>query len=96
MDAFGFAVGIARIDPRYFWLDMDFREYASIVPAYREPWEQTRTIVQALTGERIKMPWDDEIAAKEKAELDKEEKETAALKEKRLAAAVKLAGLITK
>jgi len=91
MDYFGFAVGIARIDPNYFWFDMDFRELESIVPAYREPWEQTRIIVQALTGERMKFSWDDEIAASNKANLEKEAAEVSALKYKRLAAADKLA-----
>jgi len=91
MDSFGFAVGFASVDPLYFWFDMDFHELQSLVPVYREPWEQTRTIVQALTGERIKMPWDDEIAARDKARLEKEAAATAALKGKRLAAAAKLA-----
>lgn len=72
MDAFAFAVGFARIDPRYFWFDMDFRELSVLVSPYREDWEKTRLVIQALTGERIPMPWDDEVNAKQlAADLEK-------------------------
>lgn len=91
MDSFGIAVAIAGINPSYFWFDMDFGELKSIIPAYREPWEQTRTIVQALTGERMKLPWDDEIAAADRAKLKKEADAVAKMKDKRLAAAASLA-----
>lgn len=90
MDAFGFAVGFAGIDPRYFWCDMDFCELSALVPAYREPWEQTRIIVQALTGEFIPMPWDAELKAKQQEKLAAELEATNKLRNKRLAAAKSL------
>lgn len=91
MDSFGFAVGFSGVDPRYFWFDMDFRELESLVPYYREGWEKTRIVVQKLTGEKMPMPWDDEIAAADKAKLQKEYEATIAMKNKRLAAAASLA-----
>lgn len=90
MDSFGFAVGFSGVDPRYFWFDMDFRELESLVPYYREGWEKTRIVVQTLTGEKMPMPWDEEIAAADKAKLQKEYEATIALRAKRQAAAAKL------
>jgi len=91
MDSFGFAVGSSGIDPRYFWFDMDFHELESLVPYYREGWEKTRIVVQALTGEKMPMPWDAEIAAADKAKMQKEYDATVALRAKRQAAAESLA-----
>ena len=84
MDAFAFVVGGSRVDPVYFWYSMDFRELESLVPYYREAWEQTRLIVQALSGERIPMPWDKETEA-ELVEAQKQK--IAAAKPHRIAAA---------
>lgn len=90
MDAFTIAVAFARVDPWYFWYHMDFCELEAIVPAHRETWEQTRIIVAALTGEKMELPWDGEIAAAERRKLANEAAAAAANREKRIAAAAAL------
>jgi len=84
MDAFYIAVGCARIDPIYFWFSMDFKELESLGLAYRETWEQTRLIAGAISGEKIRFPWDDEVEAKQ---TEAAKKRIAAAKPKLKAAA---------
>lgn len=87
MDAFDLAVGRAGIDPSYFWFDLNFQELERLVPGYREGWEKTRLIVQSLTGERVKLPWDAEVEA---AELAADLKRVKELQPKRIAAAASI------